>query len=277
MDKRRMCPHCRAFIDAGDRTCPYCGEAVGRRAVDTGGAGAILGGFIPHARFATMMILTVNVALYLATVLFSMGQGNGNAWMNIDGYTLLYFGAKYRQAVLQGEWWRLITAGFLHGGMFHILMNSWVLFDLGAQVEEIYGSARMVVFYFLGTVAGFAASTWWSNSLSIGASAGIFGLIGVMLSLGVGQRNALGAAIRGLYIRWIIYGTLIGLMFNVDHAAHFGGLAAGFAAGYLSGVPYTGQRDTTWKLAAYACLVATGFAFLRMYVSVSSAAKHAGL
>ena len=83
--------------------------------------------------------------------------------------------------IRQGEWWRLLTAGFLHGGLFHILMNSWVLFDLGAQVEEIYGTSRYLVFYFIATVTGFLASAVFSGALSIGASAGIFGLIGAMI------------------------------------------------------------------------------------------------
>lgn len=268
-----MCPNCRAFISASDRTCPYCGEKVGPRAIDVRSPGDILGGFIPHARFATTMILVVNFALFAATALFSMRSGNEGAIMGIDGQTLYLFGAKYPDAILAGQWWRLITAGFLHGGLFHILMNSWVLFDLGAQVEEIYGSARLVVFYFLATVGGFAASTFFSRSLSVGASAGLFGLIGVMLALGVGQRNPMGAAIRGMYIRWIVYGTLIGLMFNVDHSAHFGGLAAGFLGGYLSGVPHAGSREMPWKLAAYACLFITGVAFLRMYVWFAAAAR----
>jgi rhomboid protease GluP len=273
MDRRRMCPNCRAFIDAGDKKCPYCGVSVGPRAIDVRAPSDLLGGFIPHARFATSMILLVNVALYAAAMLYSMRSGNSHALMNIDGETLFHFGAKYPLAIYQGQWWRLITAGFLHGGLFHILMNSWVLFDLGAQVEELYGSARMVVFYFLTTVAGFAASTWWSASLSVGSSAGIFGLIGVMIALGVGQRNPMGDAIKGMYIRWVIYMTLIGLLFNIDHAAHFGGLASGFLLGFVSGLPHAGSRETPWKLAAYACLMITGFAFLQMYFWFSAAGR----
>jgi rhomboid protease GluP len=275
MDRRRMCPHCRAFIDAGDRTCPYCGNPVGARAVDVRSPRDLLGGYIPHARFTTVMILLVNFAVYAAVTLFSMQSGNRNALAGPDGESLFLFGAKANFAIFQGQWWRLLTAGFLHGGMFHILMNSWVLFDLGAQVEEIYGSARLVVFYFVSTVVGFLASTWWSPALSVGSSAGIFGLIGVMLALGVSQRNTIGSAIRGLYLRWVIYATLIGLMFNTDHAAHFGGLAAGFLAGTLSGLPRPGASagETLWKLAAYGCLLLTGVAFLQMYLWFSAATK----
>jgi len=56
-----------------------------------------------------------------------------------------------------------VTAGFLHGGLLHIAMNSWVLYDLGAEVESIYGPYRFIVFYLLSTVGGFLASTFWST------------------------------------------------------------------------------------------------------------------
>ena len=136
-----MCPHCRAFITNKDRTCPYCNESVGARAIDRRNPAALLGGLIPHARFNTVVILVINFGLFLATALYSMGAGNGDAFWNIDVGTLVAFGAKYNAGLAAGQWWRLVTAGFLHGGLLHILMNSWVLFDLGAQVEEIYGAA----------------------------------------------------------------------------------------------------------------------------------------
>jgi rhomboid protease GluP len=217
----------------------------------------------------------VNFGLYAATALYSMRSGNPSI-MDIDGQTLFHFGAKARDAILFGHWWRLITAGFLHGGLFHILMNSWVLFDLGAQVEELYGARRLVVFYFVATVCGFAASTWWSPVLSIGASAGVFGLIGAMIALGVRNQTALGSAIRGLYIRWAVYGFLIGLLpfFQVDNAAHLGGLAAGFVTAYAAGLPRP-RRDwveQAWSVAAGACVLLTALAFLQMFLWFSAAA-----
>lgn len=271
MEKRRMCPHCRAFITTRDRVCPYCNETVGPRAVEReGGGGGLLGGFIPHAHFVTVMILLVNFALYAATTLYSMRSGNEGAVFGIDARTLFDFGASYRQAVYLGQWWRLITAGFLHGGILHILMNSWVLFDVGAQVEEIYGASRLVVFYFVATVCGFFASTMWSPSLSVGASAGLFGLIGAMIALGVTHRSAMGDAIRGLYVRWAIYGLLIGLLpgLHIDNAAHIGGLAGGFVAAYVAGLPGRNRAlgERFWRVASFACLAITAVSFLQMYL-----------
>ena len=230
----------------------------------------MLGGFIPQAHFVTVMILLINFALYAATALYSMRSGNESAVCGIDARTLFDFGASYRQAVYLGQWWRLITAGFLHGGILHILMNSWVLFDVGAQVEEIYGASRLVVFYFVATVCGFLASTMWSATLSVGASAGLFGLIGAMIALGVTHRSAMGDAIRGLYVRWAIYGLLIGLLpgLHIDNAAHIGGLAGGFAVAFVAGVPNRTRTvgERVWRVAAMACVAITAVSFVQMYM-----------
>jgi rhomboid protease GluP len=270
MDQRRMCPHCRAFITNKDRTCPYCNEPVGARAIDRRNPSDILGGIIPHARFTTIVILLINFGLFLATALYSMGAGNGEALWNIDVGTLVAFGAKYNAGLAAGQWWRLVTAGFLHGGLLHILMNSWVLFDLGAQVEEIYGAARMLVVYFVSTVVGFYVSAVWSPAPSVGASAALMGLIGAMIALGVHHRNPLGSSIRATYIRWAIYIILFGLLpgLHVDNAAHIGGLAAGFGIAYLAGSPRleSSWTEKLWRGAAWVCILLTALSFLKMYL-----------
>jgi rhomboid protease GluP len=270
METRRMCPQCRAFIQTSDRVCPYCEAQVGPRAVDRRQPKEILGGLIPHAHFTTTMILLINFGLFAATVLYSVRAGNGDAFWGLDGPTLVQFGAKWRVAILgYGQWWRLVTAGFLHGGILHLAMNSWVLFDVGAQVEEIYGASRLVVFYFLATVFGFLASVFWSDSLSVGASAGLMGLIGAMIALGVRHQSPMGAAIRGFYVRWTIYILVLGFLpgLRIDNAAHIGGLAAGFCSAYLAGTPKLVQTwgERFWRLAAYLSILLTAFSFFQMY------------
>jgi rhomboid protease GluP len=279
MDQRRMCPHCRAFITSHDKVCPYCNERVGQRAVERRDPGAILGGFIPHARFVTMIILTINFGLYLATVVFSQRAGQGGGFFSVDGQTLFAFGAKYRAAIIgYGQWWRLVTAGFLHGGLLHIGMNSWVLFDLGAQVEQVYGASRLIVVYFLATVFGFLLSTFWTPALSVGASAGIMGLIGAMIALGVRNRHtSAGAAVHGMYIRWAVYMLIFGLLpgLNIDNAAHIGGLAAGFGVAYLAGTPRieTAWSERLWRGAAGASVAIAAACFLMMYLWFATATQ----
>lgn len=264
-----MCPHCRAFITNKDRVCPYCNTEVGARAIDRRHPAPILGGLIPSARFTTTIILLINVGLYIATVLYSMRGGNSDAFMSIDGETLLNFGAKFRSYIFGGQQWRLVTAGFLHGGLLHIGMNMWVLWDVGAQVENIYGTARLITIYFVGSVLGFVFSALWSNSLSVGASAGLMGLIGAMIAVGVHHRSALGAAIRGQYIRWTIYMLIIGILpgLHIDNAAHVGGLAGGFGIAYTAGLPRLEGSwvERVWRIAAYLCVLITAVSFFRMY------------
>jgi rhomboid protease GluP len=268
-----MCPHCRAFITNQDRVCPYCNETVGPRYAERARAEGVIGGFIPHARFNTMLILLINGGLFVATVLFSMKQGLGNGFSGLNTGVLYAFGAKVGLADLRGEWWRLVTAGFLHGGVFHILMNSWVLFDLGAQVEEIYGASRMWVIYFCATFVGFLASAWWSPVVSIGASAGLCGLIGAMIALGMRHRNPMGDAIRGMYVRWVVYILLMGLLpfFSIDNAAHLGGLAGGFAVAWVAGTPGRAGSGTegAWRAASWCCILLTVVSFLKMWLSFS--------
>ena len=267
-----MCPHCRAFITSRDRVCPYCQETVGARAIDLRDDSPI-GGFIPQRNFTTVLILLVNFGFYAATVVASMNAGNQNAVMSLDGVTLIAFGAKYPAAILAGEYWRLVTAGFLHGGLIHIAMNSWAMFNLGAQVDEIYGTSRMLVIYFVSSTFGFALSTLFSAALSIGASAGICGLIGAMIALGMRHQNPIGDAVRGAYLRWAGMILIIGFlpMFHIDNAAHIGGLASGFGIAYVAGEPgrMGSPTERLWRVASLLSILITVFCFLKMYLSFS--------
>ena len=263
-----MCPNCRAFITTDDKVCPYCEFQVGPRAIDRRSPADVLGGLIPHARFTTSMILLLNMGLFIATGLRASSTGAGD-WSNLDFNTLYDFGAKVGTPIRLGQWWRLITAGFLHGGLFHVLMNSWALFDLGAQVEENYGTSRYLAFYLVSTVTGFLASFWWTPALSIGSSAGIFGLIGAMIALGVRDRSAWGGQVRSVYTRWAVYGLLMGLLpfFAIDNAAHLGGLAGGFGIAYVADRPgYSNAVERFWQVAAAICLAITAFSFAQVFL-----------
>src|ERR1700719_3338212 len=253
-----MCPNCRAFVTTNDRVCPYCEMKLGPRAVERRAPGEILGGLIPHARFTTVMILLINTALFLAEYL------NPNAG-------LTRWGASLPAPMMQGQWWRLITAGFLHGGPIHILMNSWVLFDLGAEVEQLYGTSRLIVFYFVSTITGFWASSHLGMHPSVGSSAGIFCLIGAMLPFGVPDRSALGSMVKSLYMRWVIYGLVLSFIPGVDYWAHIGGLAGGFVAGWLASTPRARLmwKETLLKGLAGVSLALTALAFGMLYLAIS--------
>lgn len=265
-----MCPNCRAFITTDDKVCPYCQTEVAPPAVERRTPSDALGGLIPHARFTTVVILLINSALYVATVLYSY-KTSGSIGFDLDTNTLRLFGAKDPSIIVYGEWWRLITAGFLHGGLLHILMNSWVLFDVGAQMEETFGTSRYLVVYFVSTITGYLASLWWApNVASIGASAPIMGLVGAMIAHSVRDRSSYGAALRKMYTRWVIYILIFGLVLSgIDNAAHIGGLAGGFVVGYLAGTPGISRTvEGFWRGASGVALAITAVAFLQMFMSL---------
>jgi rhomboid protease GluP len=263
-----MCPHCRAFISTDDRVCPYCNTEVAPRIAVRRAPSDALGGMIPHARFTTVVIMLINTGLYIATVIASRGSG-GNG-MDPDLRTLVDFGAKYAPDIAAGQWWRLVTAGFLHGGILHILMNMWVLFDLGAQVDELVGTSRFLSIYLISNVTGFTASLFLSpGAPSIGASAAIFGLIGAMIGVGLRERTSRGTAIWRFYGRWAIYGIVLSFIPGTDIAAHIGGLAGGFLIGVAAGTPtYSLMVERAWQTVAGIALAVTGWAFFEMLTSL---------
>ena len=263
-----MCPNCRAFIHANDRVCPYCEMQLAPSKRQLSEA---LSSLVPGDTFVTSLILLLNVGLYLATVTASMKAGNSNALMGgPDGRTLLLFGAKYTDFIAMGQWWRLLTSGFLHGGLLHIFMNLYALMDLGATVEKLYGPRRLIVIYTAATMGGFLVSALWSRNLSVGASAGLFGLLGAMLALTMKHEGPGIQEMRASYVRYAIYGLAIGFLpgLHIDNGAHVGGLAAGFVVGWQAGLPMHGRlwMEKVWSVLAWLSGGLTVAAFLRWYL-----------
>lgn len=216
----------------------------------------LIAGIIPHAQFTTAMILTINVLLFLATEIGPAGEA------------LKYAGLAHGPSIFRGgDWYRLVTAGFFHGGLIHIGFNSVALYSLGSQIEEIYGSSRFILFYFLATIGGFFASTYFRMGATLGASAGVFGLIGVMIALGMRSRSAMGDHITRSYTTNAIFAIIMSFQPGVDLLAHLGGLATGFGVAYLIGVPggwREAEHEKYYRWGAYAALALTAISFVRM-------------
>ena len=274
MDRRRMCPNCRAFISSDDRVCQYCGFALTPPVSQPASMEAV-SGLIPEHAFTTFMLLVINGAVWALSVMLSKQAGNSRALMDIDGDTLVALGAKWSPYIRQdGQWWRLITAGFLHGGLFHILMNGWAMLQLGRQVDIIFGSVRYLIIFFAGTIGGFWLSSVLSpGSLSVGASAGLCGLVGSMIAVGFLSRSSLALEVRHGYVRYagfvLAFGFISSMLgwWPIDNMAHLGGIGGGFAAAMVIGLPrpVIPSRDRLWTLAACACVMITAFSFFEMF------------
>jgi len=151
------------------------------------------------------------------------------------GLELTQLGADQRDLVLAGQWWRPLTSMFLHGGFAHVLLNSWALYQLGSLFEVLLGSRALLSVFLVTGLAGSAASLWWSNHPSVGASGAIFGLMGALITFLISRRKMLTPAAKGLLgqlVFWAGINVYFGLsMPQIDNAAHFGGCAAGLLLG----------------------------------------------
>ena len=133
--------------------------------------------------------------------------------------------ALFAPSVTNGQWWLLITAGFLHGSIIHLLFNVYILWVLGSQLENIVGKVKFIIIYFGSLLGGSLASYLFSpfGSYSIGASGAIFGLMGAMLVVGR-KRNLDISQITTLVVINVVIGFVLS---GIDWRAHLGGLAAG--------------------------------------------------
>ena len=146
-------------------------------------------------------------------------------FQELTGTLLVKSFALFAPLVTSGEWWRLITAGFLHGSIIHLLFNVYILWVLGSQLENIVGKAKFIIIYFGSLLGGSLASYLFSpsGSYSIGASGAIFGLMGAMLVVGR-KRNLDISQITTLVVINVVIGFVLS---GIDWRAHLGGLAAG--------------------------------------------------
>lgn len=179
--------------------------------------------------FVTPLILNINILVFVLMAI------NGISMLEPGGADLLAWGANMRPFVAAGQWWRLITACFLHIGILHLAMNMYAFLLIGAQLERRLGKRRFLTAYLLTGIVASLTSIWWhERTISAGASGAIFGMYGVFLALLTtdlvekSNRKQLLASI----LFFIVYNLLGGLQAGIDNAAHLGGLLAGVAIGY---------------------------------------------
>lgn len=130
------------------------------------------------------------------------------------------------------EWWRLLSVGYLHGSLVHVLFNGLVLFIFGGMVERLVGGWRMLFIFWISVLGGSLLSTMWSDVSSVGASGGIMGLGGAIAAIGLWNAALRKVDIALPIIRWLILMVFIGLIGigMIDNAAHAGGFLGGVIA-----------------------------------------------
>lgn len=180
--------------------------------------------------YVTYALIAINVLVFIAMLI------GGVSFMNPSAADLLLWGGNNHVYTASGDWWRLITNIFLHGGIVHLLFNMYALFIVGMYLEPIMGRAKFLVAYLSCGVLASLTSIWWNdNIVSVGASGAIFGMYGLFLALlttNYIDKNIRKAMLQSILI-FVGYNLVYGLKDGIDNAAHIGGLLSGFILGYI--------------------------------------------
>ena len=227
---RPICTDCATFAPVGIRCPEHSGRPQGVQRVTTGARRATASGM---GAIVTKSLIGINVAVYL------VGVAQGAPLNGISG-TLYEEGALFISRTLsdgspgglaEGEWYRLLTAAFLHGGIIHLAMNMLVLWLIGAPMEQSIGRARFLAIYLVSGLAGSAGALLLSpNDVTVGASGAIYGLFGAAL---VAERQGtfvLGGSVIGLVVINFLFTFVGAAQYNISLGGHLGGFIGGILA-----------------------------------------------
>lgn len=279
----------------GSVVCTSCGTLVGvrdERCLNCGRRNPGLWGYAPLVRrlgndlgFVPLVMGTCGV-LYVVMLLLSGGQVRmGGLFGMLSPATPItfLFGASGALPVFElGRWWTVLSAGWLHGSLLHILFNMLWVRQLAPAVAELYGPGRAVILYTVAGVSGFVASsvagdwlTWMplpmlrGAQLTLGASASLFGMLGALVYYG---RRSGSSAVHGQAMTYAIMLGLFGLIMpGIDNFAHAGGFAGGYLLGrYMD--PLQPER-LDHMIIALACIAASALAIV---VSILTGLRYVG-
>jgi membrane associated rhomboid family serine protease len=216
--ERPICTECMTMTPVG----PRCPDHAYVRAAGTAGQRVRMA--MPRTRGApvvTWTLIATNVLIYLVTV----AQGVG---INAPGGEVFQKGILFGPLVAQGDWWRLLTAAFLHASLIHLALNMLALYWLGSAVEMFLGPARYLAVYIVAGLAGSAGALIVDPAQpTVGASGAIFGILGALLIIEYQQTGQLAGQAMSLIAINLIFSFAIP---NISYGGHIGGLLGGIAA-----------------------------------------------
>ncbi|HEX7088178.1 MAG TPA: rhomboid family intramembrane serine protease [Vicinamibacterales bacterium] len=258
-----VCPGCGSLVGVNDETCYSCG----RRNPALWGFAPVLRRLGQDLGFAQAVVV-VSVGLYLAMLAASENPFRARNLFNLlapDGAVAYIFGASGAFPVFEmGRWWTLLSAGWLHGSLLHILFNMLWVRQLAPATAELYGPGRMMIIYTVSSITGFGLSSVMGHyfgdlpllggaQFTLGASAPIFGLLGALVYYG---RRTGSSYVGAQALQYAAILFAFGLFMNgVDNYAHAGGFAGGWlVARWLD--PMTRER-VDHLIGGLLCIVAT--------------------
>lgn len=188
----------------------------------------------------TYILIASSSVVYLFSSLLSQSL------IDMDMQILVDMGALFGPyTVLKGEWWRLLTAMFLHGGMTHILMNMLSLYIVGRGAEMYFDTkSYLSIYFFSGIIGGLVSLYMHPVSVGVGASGAIFGVFGALAGFFLAHRDKIASHSKAFMKDFgiiIVINIVIGLSIpSIDVSAHIGGLIIGFIGGFVL------SKDPKW-------------------------------
>ncbi|MFO7652593.1 MAG: rhomboid family intramembrane serine protease [Candidatus Krumholzibacteriia bacterium] len=278
-----VCRSCGRLVDSDDERCYYCGA----RKPGLWGFGPLVRRVAADEFGLVRIIIGACAFLYVVALALDPGGIRMGGFLNLlapgTRASFLLGAAGIVPVWEYGRWWTVLTAGWLHGSLLHVLFNMYWVYLLTPQVARIYGVGRTVIIYVAASVAGFVASStavvllsYVSRDLAaavgkvlgaagftLGASASLMGLLGALIAY---SRRGGSSSVGGWAWRYVIFFLLFGLLVrSVDNWAHLGGLAGGYITALLLN-PARPER-TNHLIAAGACLAATVVALLASVIT----------
>jgi rhomboid protease GluP len=233
----KICPACGTLVGISATRCHQCGASL--RFSLAALSKKLSGVFGDHEVPVTTVLLVANILMFGISWVMTMQAGEAGGLRTLwgmSGAASYQLGASVPFFFLlqNHEWWRLVTAMFLHGGLLHIGFNMMTLMQFGPALEELYGSGRYLFLYVVTGALGFAASAL-TGHFSIGASGALLGLIGAMLAVTTKRGGSFMRDLRSRLITSVVILFLIGFWgnFGIDNSAHMGGFAVGFVIGKI--------------------------------------------
>jgi membrane associated rhomboid family serine protease len=192
----------------------------------------------------TAALAAINIGVFVAMVFV------GGSLMGFSSADLVRWGANWGVRTLGGEYWRLLSAAFVHANLIHLAFNMWWLFFLGRLSERLFGRWQTAVIYLLTGVGGSLLSLAWEPTrLSVGASGAIFGLAGAILSgVRFGELSITAGEKRSIFINVVLFSAFsffMGLRGNTDNMCHLGGFVTGLIIGVPLAVPSSSRSKHT--------------------------------
>jgi rhomboid protease GluP len=231
----QLCPNCGSLVGINATRCHNCGTNL---KFSMAAVNRSLSGVFSGPAPVTTALLVANILMFGVEWMAATAEGGGGGLSilgSMSGLATYRLGASFGPAIFGlHEWYRLITAMFLHGGLIHIGVNMMSLMQLGPALEELYGSARYLFLYVLTGAFGFLVSAA-TGHFSLGASGALMGIVGAMLAVTSKRGGSYMHDLRSRLITSVVILFAIGFFpgIRIDNWAHGAGLAAGFVLGKI--------------------------------------------